>query len=278
MDLARLRRGKAANQLVFGEDTAILAATALLNRAFGVIAESDRLAAELRLDLTRLLSESVGSNGIIAGQFCDLRNRRGRGDNVAGLTEMYSQKTGALFVAALETGAGSRASMTLGLRPFASTASISAWLSSCSTTPSAFVRTLARTPVRTTGNRLLHHDVEPTAPGAKSIDMSSRRRLRWSLSAVPATPSSNSPDRTPSPPWSGSSSDDERVRAHLLLRPGCCCRGATIQRWFRCELKDQLGRCLMFRGRSGESGNLVRVSRLCLWDASRQPEGTPNHP
>ena len=105
MDDARLRRGKAANHLVFGEDTAILAATALLNRAFGVIAESDRLAAGVRLDLTRLLSESVGSNGIIAGQFCDLRIRRGRGDNVAGLTEMYSQKTGALFVAALETGA-----------------------------------------------------------------------------------------------------------------------------------------------------------------------------
>jgi len=105
MDDARLRRGKDANHLVFGEDTAILAATALLNRAFGVIAESDRLSAEVRLELTRLLSESVGSNGIIAGQFCDLRIRRGRGDNVAGLTEMYSQKTGALFVAALETGA-----------------------------------------------------------------------------------------------------------------------------------------------------------------------------
>ena len=105
MDDASLRRGNPANHLVYGEDTAILAATALLNRAFGVIAECDRLPAQTRLDLTRLLSESVGSNGIIAGQFCDLQIRHGHGDDVAGLTEMYGQKTGALFVAALEAGA-----------------------------------------------------------------------------------------------------------------------------------------------------------------------------
>ncbi len=105
MDDASLRRGQPANHLVFGEDTAILAATALLNRAFGVIAECDLLPAQTRLDLTRLLSESVGSNGIIAGQFCDLQIRHGHGDDVAGLTEMYGQKTGALFVAALEAGA-----------------------------------------------------------------------------------------------------------------------------------------------------------------------------
>jgi geranylgeranyl diphosphate synthase type II len=105
MDDASLRRGQSANHLVYGEDTAILAATALLNRAFGVIAECDLLSAQTRLGLTRLLSESVGSNGIIAGQFCDLQIRHGHGDDLAGLTEMYGQKTGALFVAALEAGA-----------------------------------------------------------------------------------------------------------------------------------------------------------------------------
>jgi geranylgeranyl diphosphate synthase type II len=105
MDNASLRRGRPANHLVFGEDTAILGATALLNRAFGVIAECDHLPAQTRLDLIRLLSDSVGSEGIIAGQFCDLRIRRGRGDDVAELTQMYGRKTGALFVAALEAGA-----------------------------------------------------------------------------------------------------------------------------------------------------------------------------
>lgn len=105
MDDATLRRGKPANHLVFGEDAAILAATALLNRAFGVIAEADNLPPAVRLDLVRLLSGAVGSNGIIAGQFLDLRKNWRGGDVVAGLTEMYTQKTAALFVAAVEAGA-----------------------------------------------------------------------------------------------------------------------------------------------------------------------------
>lgn len=104
MDDAALRRGEPANHTVFGEDTAILAATALLNGAFGVIADCEHLAASTRLDLTRLLSEAVGSNGIIAGQFRDLQMKQGS-ESHAALTEMYAQKTGALFVAALEAGA-----------------------------------------------------------------------------------------------------------------------------------------------------------------------------
>jgi geranylgeranyl diphosphate synthase type II len=104
MDNATLRRGKPANHRIFGEDTAILAATALLNQAFAVVANCESLAASTRLDLIRLLSESVGSNGIIAGQIRDLRMQNGaQGD--AELTAMYAQKTGALFVAALEVGA-----------------------------------------------------------------------------------------------------------------------------------------------------------------------------
>src|SRR5205814_4910109 len=39
MDGATLRRGKAANHLVYGEDTAILSAMFVLNAAFGVLAE-----------------------------------------------------------------------------------------------------------------------------------------------------------------------------------------------------------------------------------------------
>ena len=105
MDDATLRRGKLANHLAFGEDTAILAATALLNRSFGVISECECLPARVRLDLVQVLSNAVGSNGIIAGQFCDLRSNWNRNGGTAGITEMYAQKTGALFVVAVEAGA-----------------------------------------------------------------------------------------------------------------------------------------------------------------------------
>ena len=104
MDDASLRRGRPTNHLVFGEDTATLASVTLLNRAFGVIAEANGLSPEIRVDLTRMLSESIGSNGIIAGQFCDLRSNWEDRD-LPKLIEMYGQKTGALFVASVETGA-----------------------------------------------------------------------------------------------------------------------------------------------------------------------------
>jgi geranylgeranyl diphosphate synthase type II len=105
MDDAEYRRAKPANHRVFGDDTAILAATALLNRAFGVIADQERLSADTRLSLVRLLSDSVGTEGIIGGQFDDLRLARGHGPDASGLARMYGRKTGALFVAALEAGA-----------------------------------------------------------------------------------------------------------------------------------------------------------------------------
>jgi geranylgeranyl diphosphate synthase type II len=105
MDDATLRRRKPANHLVFGQDTAILAATALLNRAFGVLADCEELPARVRIELVRLLADAVGTDGIIAGQFRDLRTDWDRGNEVAGLTEMYVQKTGALFIAAVEAGA-----------------------------------------------------------------------------------------------------------------------------------------------------------------------------
>ena len=105
MDDAVQRRGKETNHRLFGEDTAILAATALLNRAFAVIAECDSLDPGVRLELVRMMSDAVGSNGIIAGQFCDLQTDWGHMQDVAGLRKMYVQKTGALFVAAAEAGA-----------------------------------------------------------------------------------------------------------------------------------------------------------------------------
>jgi geranylgeranyl diphosphate synthase type II len=104
MDDASLRRGRPTNHLVFGEDTATLASVALLNRAFGVVSEAAGLTAPVRVELTRLLSNAIGSNGVIAGQFSDLRPNGTNGD-ITRLIEMYGQKTGALFVASVEAGA-----------------------------------------------------------------------------------------------------------------------------------------------------------------------------
>jgi geranylgeranyl diphosphate synthase type II len=104
MDDARLRRGRPANHVEFGEDTALLAGVALLNLAFGVVADAPGLDDTTRLAIVRLLSESVGSNGIIAGQLSDLGGE-GESGTTGDVELMHHQKTGSLFVAAAETGA-----------------------------------------------------------------------------------------------------------------------------------------------------------------------------
>jgi geranylgeranyl diphosphate synthase type II len=104
MDDATTRRGKPANHKVFGEDVASLASLELLSRAFGVMARARCLDDRQRLDLVRLLSDTIGSEGVIAGQLKDLR-AEDRAHGAEELKAMYEQKTGTLFVAASEAGA-----------------------------------------------------------------------------------------------------------------------------------------------------------------------------
>jgi len=104
MDNATTRRGKPANHKVFGEDLASLAALELLSRAYGVAARARGLDDRQRLDVIRLLSDSIGSEGVIAGQLQDLRSEE-RAPDIDELKAMYTQKTGTLFVAASEAGA-----------------------------------------------------------------------------------------------------------------------------------------------------------------------------
>ena len=104
MDNATLRRGLPANHRVYGEATAILAAIALMNRAFGVIAEDAALPDAARVRLCEILSQAIGSEGLVAGQEADLKWQP-----VAATRKdvelVHARKTAALFSAATEMGA-----------------------------------------------------------------------------------------------------------------------------------------------------------------------------
>lgn len=107
MDDASLRRGHPTCHRVYGEATAILAAVALLNGAFRIIAEeapagrgADRL---VRRILDRL-SASIGPSGILGGQSIDLESV-GRTLDFETLEYIHSHKTGSLFICAAEIGA-----------------------------------------------------------------------------------------------------------------------------------------------------------------------------
>ncbi len=104
MDDAKLRRGRPATHREFGQATSILASIGLLNRAFGVIAEHHATDSQLRTQALEVLSDAIGSNGMIAGQEIDLHERASL-DTAAPIESVNWLKTGVLFVAAAHIGA-----------------------------------------------------------------------------------------------------------------------------------------------------------------------------
>ncbi len=104
MDNASLRRGRPTIHVQFGEDVAILAAVALLSHAFSVAACTPGVADPARTRMVCLLSQAVGPQGLVRGQYFDLREGRQQRplDAIADANQL---KTGSLFTAALEMAA-----------------------------------------------------------------------------------------------------------------------------------------------------------------------------
>jgi geranylgeranyl diphosphate synthase type II len=111
MDDAAMRRGRPACHIAHGEATAILAAFALLTRAFGVLAggwEGGPDAAA-RSRIASELARAIGLEGMIAGQSADVA-MTDRALEFDTLEFIHSRKTGALFTASAAVGAmGARA-------------------------------------------------------------------------------------------------------------------------------------------------------------------------
>jgi geranylgeranyl diphosphate synthase, type II len=107
MDDAALRRGRPTVHREFGESVALLAALALLNRAYALVAEAATRLALRRYtteDVVHHLAAAIGSDGLIGGQALDLLAAPGEMD-LDVLEYIHSHKTGALFMAAGELGA-----------------------------------------------------------------------------------------------------------------------------------------------------------------------------
>lgn len=107
MDDALLRRGAPALHREFGEDLAILSAVALLNHAYGLVAEAHAECTPRRWPMQQVLQrvvDAVGWDGTIAGEAVDLHSEESKLDFDT-LEFIHSRKTGALFVAAAAVGA-----------------------------------------------------------------------------------------------------------------------------------------------------------------------------
>ncbi|MEG3131834.1 polyprenyl synthetase family protein [Pantoea cypripedii] len=104
MDNAQMRRGRPTVHREFGENVAILAAVALLSRAFEVIALAPGLAAKHKSAAIAELSSAVGLQGLVQGQFQDLHDgAHARSTEAIELTNEL--KTSVLFRATLQMAA-----------------------------------------------------------------------------------------------------------------------------------------------------------------------------
>jgi farnesyl diphosphate synthase len=97
MDNDKLRRGKPATHIKFGESTAVLAGNSLLTMAFEILTSSNLIINEkTKVDLVQKLSESAGHLGIAGGQYLDLsfENKKISKNKII---DMEIKKTGKLF-------------------------------------------------------------------------------------------------------------------------------------------------------------------------------------
>ena len=104
MDNDDYRRGKLTNHKVYGEAMAILAGDALLTLAFEVMLRQQGVPAELLVQVVREMSIAAGPNGMVGGQVIDMLSE-GKRISMEELRKMHMGKTGALFRAAIRSGA-----------------------------------------------------------------------------------------------------------------------------------------------------------------------------
>ena len=73
MDDDDLRRGKESCHIKFGEANAVLAGDALQTLAYEIVCDDINLKSEEKIDSLKLISSACGKNGMVYGQFLDLK-------------------------------------------------------------------------------------------------------------------------------------------------------------------------------------------------------------
>ena len=97
MDNDRMRRGKLATHVKFGESTAILAGNSLLTLAFEMIVDkSYKIESKTKTELIRALALCSGHTGIAGGQYLDLSFEKKK-KKFSDILNMQRKKTGKLF-------------------------------------------------------------------------------------------------------------------------------------------------------------------------------------
>ncbi|WP_158589276.1 polyprenyl synthetase family protein [Atopobacter sp. AH10] len=99
MDNDELRRGKATVQKQYGHSLALLIGDALLSDCWLPILNSSEIPSSAKVAMMQTISDAIGSNGMIYGQFLDSISDIDKSDIIQ-LEKMHQLKTGRLIQAA----------------------------------------------------------------------------------------------------------------------------------------------------------------------------------
>ena len=103
MDNDDFRRGKPSTHKVYGENIALLAGDCMMVKAFEVIINNPYSTDETNAQAIRILCESTGSNGMLAGQGMDVYASNNKLD-FESLISLHRHKTGCLISASAKLG------------------------------------------------------------------------------------------------------------------------------------------------------------------------------
>ena len=104
MDNDDYRRGRLTNHKVFGDAMALLAGDGLLTQAFEVILEQQGVAPETLLEVVHLIAKCAGPAGMVGGQALDITSEN-KQLTYEEMKQLHEAKTGAMFIAAVRSGA-----------------------------------------------------------------------------------------------------------------------------------------------------------------------------
>ena len=121
MDNDDYRRGRLTNHKVYGEALALLAGDGLLTLAFEVMLEQKNIAPEVLIETVKEVAMCAGNYGMVGGQVLDL-DSEDKQITQAQMRTLHEAKTGALFIAAVRSGArmaGAKSEELLAMTHFA---------------------------------------------------------------------------------------------------------------------------------------------------------------
>jgi len=123
MDDDDLRRNQPSSHIKYGEANAVLAGDALQALAYEIIVDDIFLSSDDKVNAIKLLSKACGKNGMVFGQYLDIKNENNQNIDIQKLDDIHNLKTGKLIECSVmlgQTGSNLESESLNALRDFSS--------------------------------------------------------------------------------------------------------------------------------------------------------------